>query len=462
MGDDKRKPNGKLRHARELRGWSQRYVAAQVGTTEHVVSRWESGQHKPNRYFQTELCKLFGMNAEELGFMSTREQEEISPRLKASQPPPSEQLLSSANYRSSQPFPNSPFVQGIFPSPQGILMEEQEVGNLMDLFRRKLLQDTGALLFPLFFTSKQRSTAEMALHGSSIIQACWNLMKGKEIGAAEEILSAYTPIWLSLTFQPSPHQQAIAQVATQACMMRAIIANHRLNLIAREMYCHEAIQCSRISGDKVLHAEALSYLAWTYLYCRPPRPQQGIEALRAALKELGDTDNLVKSDICLGLADAYALVNDESQAKRAIHLAQDCFPSHPEQCTSFLYVDISQGTLYNWESKVYLDLARHSQQQEYYQRAQDVLERSARTQARSERSTLETVIYQGTTALGLRDLDAYTSHLKEGVSTALQIGSQRRYQEALDLYREAPENWKQEPQMKNLAAFFREQRRQEK
>ncbi len=85
MGDDRKQPNTKLRRARELRGWSQRYVAEQVGTAEQVVSRWESGQHKPNKYFQTELCKLFGMNAEELGFIPAHEQ--------APQSTPPEQLL---------------------------------------------------------------------------------------------------------------------------------------------------------------------------------------------------------------------------------------------------------------------------------------------------------------------------------------------------------------------------------
>ncbi|HEY0753696.1 MAG TPA: hypothetical protein VGD98_07025 [Ktedonobacteraceae bacterium] len=47
---------------------------------------------------------------------------------------------------------------------------------------------------------------------------------------------------------------------------------------------------------------------------------------------------------------------------------------------------------------------------------------------------IETVMYQTRAALGLHDLDAYASCLKVGASTAFQMGSQRRYQETLDLY----------------------------
>ncbi len=321
------------------------------------------------------------------------------------------------------------------------------------------------MLLPFFFgTGLKNALAldEIVSHGSNVIRACWHLMKGKEINTAEELLNAYTPTLLNLTFQASPYQQAIAQVATQACMIRAIIAKHHLNPIAREMYCHEAVQCSRLSGDKALHAGALMYLGYTYTFCSPLRPQKAIEIFLKALRELGNADNLVKSDICIGLADTYALVKDEPQAKYAIQMAQDCFPSRPEQSASYFYADCALDTLYQWEAKMYLDLAQHDQQQDYYKSAWNVLEQSTKIHAVSERCMIETVIYQTTAALGLHDLDAYASYLKEGASTALQIGSQRRYQEAFDLYQQAPAAWKQERRIQELTSFFQEQQKQEK
>jgi hypothetical protein len=335
----------------------------------------------------------------------------------------------------------------------------------MDLFRRKLLQDTGTLLFPLFFTPGQKNgtgLADVVTYGSNMVKACWHLMRGREIVTAEALLSTSLPTLLNLVFQPSPYQQALAQVATQACMIRAIIAKHHLNPVAREMYCHEAIQCSRLSGDRALHAGALMYLGYTYTFCNPPRPQKAIETFLEALRELGNSDPLVKSDICIGLADAYAQVNNESQAKRVIHMSQDSFPSHPEQHTSFFYADCALDTLYQWEARMYLDLAQHDQQPDTYRSARTLLEQSATIHALSERSMIETVMYQASASLGLGDLDACVAYLKEGVSTAVQIGSQYRYQQAFDLYQQAQKNWSQEPQMQDLTALFREHHPQEK
>jgi transcriptional regulator with XRE-family HTH domain/tetratricopeptide (TPR) repeat protein len=76
MVEKEKRPNKRLRRERELKGWSQRTLAERLGTTEQVVSRWESGLHRPNRNAQTQLCQLFGKSAEELGFMGKNPVEE--------------------------------------------------------------------------------------------------------------------------------------------------------------------------------------------------------------------------------------------------------------------------------------------------------------------------------------------------------------------------------------------------
>ena len=59
-----------LIEARKHQGWSQREVAAHLGTTQHNISRWEQGVTTPGPYFRTKLCTLFGKRAEELGLMA--------------------------------------------------------------------------------------------------------------------------------------------------------------------------------------------------------------------------------------------------------------------------------------------------------------------------------------------------------------------------------------------------------
>ena len=39
-----------LKEERELRGWSQKYVAEQIGADHYYLSRWEHGTASPSPY----------------------------------------------------------------------------------------------------------------------------------------------------------------------------------------------------------------------------------------------------------------------------------------------------------------------------------------------------------------------------------------------------------------------------
>src|SRR5258706_10807678 len=61
--------NQHLREERILRGWSQQYVAEQIGADSYYLSRWEHGKMMPSPYYREKLCALFDKNAKELGFL---------------------------------------------------------------------------------------------------------------------------------------------------------------------------------------------------------------------------------------------------------------------------------------------------------------------------------------------------------------------------------------------------------
>ncbi len=60
-------PNHKLVEARLKRHWSQRELAARLGTTFVNVSRWERGITVPGAYYRQQLCQLFEQSMSELG-----------------------------------------------------------------------------------------------------------------------------------------------------------------------------------------------------------------------------------------------------------------------------------------------------------------------------------------------------------------------------------------------------------
>ena len=66
-------PNSLLRHERENRGWSQSKLARLLNIDTSMISRWESGNRKPEASYQEKLCTLFGKSAVELGFIAPKE-----------------------------------------------------------------------------------------------------------------------------------------------------------------------------------------------------------------------------------------------------------------------------------------------------------------------------------------------------------------------------------------------------
>ncbi len=71
-------PNNRLRYERELRGWSQSKLAAELGTNTDRVSRWECGTSAVSPYYREKLCALFGKNAAELELIEHEHRAESS------------------------------------------------------------------------------------------------------------------------------------------------------------------------------------------------------------------------------------------------------------------------------------------------------------------------------------------------------------------------------------------------
>lgn len=67
--------NHHLQTARERRKWTQQDLADKLGITKLTVGRWERGEAEPHRTYRDQLCILFDLSEQELGF---------SPRTQAS------------------------------------------------------------------------------------------------------------------------------------------------------------------------------------------------------------------------------------------------------------------------------------------------------------------------------------------------------------------------------------------
>ncbi|MBV9712860.1 MAG: NACHT domain-containing protein [Ktedonobacteraceae bacterium] len=63
-------PNDRLKHERNLRGWSFKDIADRINCPDvRLVRRWERGDVFPGPEYRQKLCQIFAKNAEELGLL---------------------------------------------------------------------------------------------------------------------------------------------------------------------------------------------------------------------------------------------------------------------------------------------------------------------------------------------------------------------------------------------------------
>ncbi len=132
---EKPMPNVRLRSEREKRGWSRDYVAENIGSDLRSVGRWERGTTSPTPYYRQALCELFGMNAEELGFIKNEAQ--ASPNTNRER----EQQSEETNTATERDQPTTRSSKGLNLGYRGLLGLIAVSGLVIVL---------GALLFSLF------------------------------------------------------------------------------------------------------------------------------------------------------------------------------------------------------------------------------------------------------------------------------------------------------------------------
>ena len=355
-----RQPNHLLRHERELRGWSLEQAAEELhqfsalGASKRgiingkMISRWELGQHRPNRFWQKQLSQLYGKSREVLGFIEPlppperiparttpdsqpgtvslpTPQEAISLLLEASERRPEELLGAWLALRATDLallFQESWSVEDILTSLRVVLKGVQVLSTIS---RRTLLQlGAAAFLSGIPLPEGRHVSAEerMELHqtlGESIA-AAWQLFH--TAGNAQVLVVGQAQLALV--------QQAHALLYPQ---VRAICYTGVYNLIGRARHLQEhydeALQAHRSAhiaalgaGDPLQVAQSLICLADTYQALG--RYPEAIQSVEEALRTLGysDEEHLRTRAHLLGCWADYAMtLEDYEGAQRKLEEA---------------------------------------------------------------------------------------------------------------------------------------------
>ncbi len=476
-------PNLQLKGARLAKNWTQSEACQAAGVADITTwQRWERGTYSPSHYYRRKICALFNKTPEELGFLAEEQIENtsiiiVSKKQEILLPTATNryseeesqdwatwfgvrqaQIFAMINIWSRQAFLHDEIQTMINQEIKAMdeALNQYEAQEQQGISRRQALITIAAL--PTTLLSYSRGVApdmiaqEFLPQCSASVTACWHLLNTKGLTAVNEILPKYVPLLTTIALRPSKYQQEAARIATQTSILQAIIAMHRLNFTAREGHCKDAIRYSKISGDNKLQAAALMYLGYTLSFCYQPRqPEKAISVFLEGLHILGNDDSLIKSDILMGLGEAYAQCNDEQNALYYLGLAHNHFPSDPELDPSYTYAECGLTTLYQWEGKTYLELVEYQSDRGYQKKASKALLQSIGASSLSARCTNETLVYQADAARVLGELEIYTDTLTQAAAMAIEIGSKKRYNEVLQIYQRTPEKWFREPAIKVLS-----------
>ncbi len=308
---------------------------------------------------------------------------------------------------------------------------------------------------PLSFSlhSFQSQTADafdedLLLSCAASITACWHLSKGNDLPVIEHVLSVYLQKLEALALQPSHYQKEIAKLASQGYQLANILAGHSLDIPARKRYCQQAVHYSKLAGDTNLLVASLTKLGTTYYYCH--EQTLALKTYQEALLYVKDASPLLQSSLYAKLGIVYTQHGKEQDALTCIGMAQEAFPEHPETDPSSLYADYGFPSLCLWEGLTHLE----REQPQYARLAFDRVASTKPTKMVSERNHIEIVNHQAEMALALGDLESYCFYLQAGRDGALQLRSEKRYQEAYGVFLQGKYIWGKEKKFRELTDLF--------
>jgi tetratricopeptide (TPR) repeat protein len=509
MGEQPRVPNWVLRRIREVERQETRAEFAEalacralelgepVAPTERYVARLEAGDvRRPHPPYRRVLTDLLGRSMSELGFGSSApdpkagtesnvlslpgisdrrssiligaedESSLLVPELVATSEWPAwfgirlAQLISAIDGWGG-PITRADSIQMFL--DEEILLFDTTASEISGpdqtaygLARRQVLVSLAALPVALTVSNvtetRDRSAARSLFLSrcAASVTACWHLLRGSDLPTVGKILETYLLPLEGIAHRQSKYRQAAAGLASQAHRISGIIALHRNQLRRREHHCKRALYYATVASDTSSEASALISLASTYFYQSDPEQAALIYERASALENR--MPRLQRSRVHAELSVVYGQLNREQDTVRSAELAERLYPDHPEQDPSFLYAEFTPASLTLEQGLAYVALAERHPSRGYERKAADIFCGLNNTGSPSvpDRIRFEIVNGQAKAAVLLNDIDAFETHLHEGLDGAMQLGSRQRMRELQHAWQDARVKWPNERRIKAL------------
>lgn len=432
--------NEKLKYARLRMGWSQEEAAEAAQASVRAYQGWEAGAHTPTFESRRLLRSAFGATDEELGFGLSD-----SPR---------KQLVTLTHEELAA------------------FTELLRAGGDMTLFdpaKRKTLATLATVLglaatasqilgdpepWERLFMAQQASSPSIILnpatleHFEHLLATSWLLCNENQLATAERVLVSFLPQLLSLP----RHGLGTASLASRGLRLQSIFAHHHSRLSDKVRICEQSVNYAREAEDANILVTALIELAWAYKYAGlPDSLQKRLIILREALDQSPQASPLVQarsySEYSLVLAERKRI----REAELYIELAQEVFPDDPTKDLAFAFADSNMFDISYCAAFVYIHAGSITQEfaafERYKQHPSGLII--------PERYRLIIANGQSQAAILANDAERYADLLEDVILGSARIGSQKRFDEALAIFRqEMPRSWLLSSRIKQLSEQY--------
>ncbi|HLG62846.1 MAG TPA: helix-turn-helix transcriptional regulator [Ktedonosporobacter sp.] len=457
-----------LRRARLQKGWSQQQLAdfAEIGIT--TVARAESGKSLRIDNIQR-LCACLEKTPEQLGLVKLDQQQEGSDqrggtrtfyrdgetigeakedtllppvKLTPEQIAPLLQLLALGDITMAH----------FDPQRRAALLHLLSTASMLSVVPQTLADpdpEPWERLTTALATPSNLNAATLQ-HFETLTATCWELSNAGQLQMAEQVLASFLPRFLQLA--PS-HTQA-ASLASQGLRLQSILAAHRLKLADKVTLSQQAVIYAKQASDYPTLVAALIELAVAFHYTQ--HYEDMLKASQEMLSYSRYIPPLLQARAYIIAAEAFSHCGRTREAEFYIQLAYETFPDHSEYDlqvhanANILIMGLYEGLAYLSQGKGDKAFATFGGKL-----FEGRLTGYQSTSVLPERIRLEITNHQGQAAILSNNLEEYARCLEEGLSGAIALKSQKRFHEAMTIFRqEVPAKWRNEPQLKDIAERF--------
>ena len=445
----------KLIQARARKHWTQEQAAGFAGVDVRSYRDRERGTAMPRPSSRQFLCDAFGVTAEDLGFdvevtSSTAPHADLVAMVGADLTMRLMTIvfLPHRNYQAKQQEMIS-------------ILEEDAIVNKESLTRREALRRVATLPLLTLGLNPSLPTVHLSRPAEEIINqcaagitACWELSKGddeSDLHLAFKGVSAYLPTLKVVVSESARYRKEAASLAGQCALLQCLLGWHLQGLTEAIAYAEEAVTYSREAGDIPLLLSTLDYLAWAHYYSK--HSKQALKVIMQAVPYLRNQKVPLSPHLQGGVYSTIALMQARNgqQGTEALHNAAERFFAQPETDDRFVYMDYTHADLVLNDGMVHYHQGDHGKAMDSLNQLIDP-DTLALKLALPERSKIEGINTMALASLKAerKDMEITLHFLRAGMTGAVKLQSEQRYNEALLAYEIADAVWPRDKRVKEL------------